>query len=102
MSRWELRWRNCSGSFGSYETKQGHFVYELTNDMMSAHVGVLRFEKGKVVAFLENMQGHHIKKKLYSFKNEEEKLTRIEQGKKWAEEEMISILSKNLKALAGE
>ena len=102
MSKWLLKWRDCSGSFGQYETKRGHFVYELTNDMMAAHVGILKFESGKIEAYLENMQGNRIKNKSYNFKSQEEREEKVKQAQKWAEDEMISILSKNLKALQGE
>lgn len=102
MSIWELKWKNCSGNCGSYETKNGHFVYRLTDDMIVAHVGVLRFDEGKITAFLENRQGSTIKKKGFSFRTEEEKLAKIGQAKTWAEAELIAILSKNLKALTGE
>lgn len=70
--------------------------------MMFATVGILRFEDGKIEAFLERERGAIFKKKEFRFKNEEDKLQKVELAKKWAEEEMKSILSENLKALMGE
>ena len=96
---YELKWRDCSGNYGPWRTQNGHFTYRLTDDLITAHVGVKRFEEGIVEAFLEDKQDHKFALKNFKYKNENDVEEKVEEAKNWAENEMRFILEKNLKAL---
>ena len=96
-----LKWRDCSGNYGPWKTKNGHFVYRLQEDLLTAHVGITRFEENKIEIFLEDKQGFKIKKKTISYKSETEVADKLEEAKVWAEKQMLDILEKNVKALRG-
>ena len=101
MANWELKWKDCSGNFGPWRTKKGHFIYRLEDDLIIAHIGISRFEENNIEVFLEDKQNYRFKKKNIKYKNESEIENRILEAKTWAEKEMINILEKNLKALRG-
>lgn len=96
-----LKWKDCSGNYGPWRTKNGHFTYRLQEDLLIAHVGVARFEDNKIEIYLEDKQGFKIKKKTMNYKNETEVDDKLEQAKDWAEKQMLDILEKNIKALRG-
>lgn len=99
MANYHLRWRDCSGNYGEWRSREGYFIYRLFDDMLVAHVGISRYDEGRIEAWIEDKQRGKKISKVFKFKTEEYSKIKVSEAKVWAEKEMLNRLQRNIIAL---